>query len=249
MKTSNVAEEIELRIPGVPGTALGHRIYRYDAVASTNLLALERPEEGAVYVADSQTAGRGQRGNTWSSAPGLGLWFSVCLSGDPAGLPFAAALAVRDALRPRAQVELKWPNDVLLDDRKICGILAEHRAGWTALGVGLNLAHQPEDFPEELRHTAGSLNALTGETWDPNDTLGRILLNLNEQVESLRKGEYDLVRNQWATACNIVGKIIERGEIRGLVAGMEVDGALVVQTTQGTRRVDSGSVRILGEHS
>ena len=237
--------KLELRMPGIETNVLGGRLYTYDEVPSTNLLALENPDDGAVFVADSQSAGRGQHGNSWMSAPRLGLWFSVCLAGDPKGLPFAAALAVRAALRPRVRAQLKWPNDVLLDGRKICGILAEHRGGWTALGIGLNVNHQLEDFPEELRETAGSLALLTGETWNRNETLCRILLELDRQVSRLRKGEYDRVRNQWASACDIVGKRIVRGSVEGTVMGIEADGALVVHTGVETVRVDSGAIRIL----
>jgi BirA family biotin operon repressor/biotin-[acetyl-CoA-carboxylase] ligase len=224
---------------------VGHRLYTYDQVGSTNSLALELPEDGAVHIADSQTAGRGQHGKSWMSAPRLGLWFSVCLAGDPKGLPFAAALAVRAALRPRTRAALKWPNDVTLQGRKICGILAEHRDGWTALGIGVNVHHRPEDFPEELRETAGSLESITGEKWDRNDTFCRILLELDRQVSRLRKGEYDRVRNQWATACDIVGKRIARDGLEGTVMGIEEDGALVMNTGDRTVRVDSGVIRII----
>lgn len=243
------AAKLELRMPGIETTVVGSRLYHYDEVPSTNLLALEHPEDGAVFVADSQTAGRGQHGNSWMSAPRLGLWFSVCLAGDPKGLPFAAALAVRAALRPRVRATLKWPNDVLLEGRKICGILAEHRGGWTALGIGLNVHHRVEDFPEALRETAGSLAGLTGEAWDRNDTLCRVLLELDRQVSRLRQGAYDRVRNQWASACDIVGKRIVRGDIEGTVMGIEADGALVVHTGGATVRVDSGAIRILEGNS
>ena len=118
------------------------RIIRSDAVClvdetdSTNALALEPGLDGAVYLAERQRTGRGRFGRSWHSAPGLGLWFSVRLTGNPDGLLFAAGLAMRDALGAFVPVSLKWPNDIMSGCRKICGMLLERRDGRIALGIG-----------------------------------------------------------------------------------------------------------------
>lgn len=222
------------------------QITHYESVDSTNRLALEARKDWAVFWADTQTAGRGQHGKRWESAAAKGLWFSVCLSGSAQGLQFAAALAVRDALKQLdVPVSLKWPNDLLLDSKKLCGILVEHRESWNAVGIGLNVNHQESDFPEELRNTATSLRIQSGREWDRETLLHKMLECLDYWVQLLRSGAYTRVFSEWAAACAIVGRQIERDEIKGCVLALEEDGALRVQTDQGIVRVDSGCVVIL----
>ncbi|MBI2432579.1 MAG: biotin--[acetyl-CoA-carboxylase] ligase [Candidatus Hydrogenedentes bacterium] len=231
-------------------------VRRVDCVASTNTLALEARQDGLVIVAETQTAGRGRRGNTWHSAPGVGLWFSVCLQQTARGLTFAAALAVQEALRAELgdgtegtnrTLELKWPNDILLNRLKVCGILVEHRNGWSALGVGINVHHRREDFPEELQGTAGSLEMLTGRRWDRNDLLEDVLQRLTPHLLALRLGHYASVRAAWASALDIEGKLVRRGEISGRVIGVDGNGALNIETSTGVVSISAGEVEWLEE--
>lgn len=207
------------------------------AVASTNDLALAARQDGAVFVADTQTAGRGRRGRTWESRPGLGLWFSVALAGPPDGLNFAAPLALRDALAPGAAPALRWPNDLMLDGRKVGGILIEHRAGWTALGVGLNVAHAAEDFAPALRPAATSLALATGRAWDRWAVLRRALDALDRGVRALRAGGAAPAREAWFDALGIAGRPFARGGVAGVVAGVADNGALILRGDDGAARV------------
>lgn len=200
---------------------------------STNILALDALEDGAVFVADTQTAGRGQHGRRWESAPGLGLWFSICLKGNPTGLNFAAPLAIRQALAPLVPVNIKWPNDVLLDGRKLCGILIEHRGGWNALGIGLNVNHIEEDFPPELRGQATSLRMATGTEQDRRQVLDAILASLDPMLESWRSGRLDAIHRAWSEACGIIGQPVHRAGIVGTAESIREDGALLVRTDTG----------------
>jgi BirA family biotin operon repressor/biotin-[acetyl-CoA-carboxylase] ligase len=215
-----------------------HRVVVLPETDSTNRLALECGEDGVVFVADAQTAGRGRHGNRWDSAPGLGLWFSVALPAETAGLIFAAALAVRDAVRPEAALDLKWPNDLLHQGRKVCGMLVETRNGRAALGIGLNVHHRVEDFPEPLRASAGSL-ALAAPTvaWRRAEVLGRILAQLDCRLAQLRGGGFDAVHAAWAEACGILGRRVRRGGVEGEVKLIDREGALLVQTGCGMVRV------------
>jgi BirA family biotin operon repressor/biotin-[acetyl-CoA-carboxylase] ligase len=192
----------------LPGLQILQGVSWIPQAESTNSLALAAREDGLVIVADAQTAGRGQHGRRWASAAGLGLWFSVCLRGAPQGLNFAAPLAVRDALAPFAPMNIKWPNDVLHEGRKLCGVLVEHRAGWTALGIGINVNHLREDFPEALQHTATSL-----AQW--------------------RGGDTPVLFRAWAEACAIMGQPVDRAGITGVAEGLREDGALMVRTGAG----------------
>jgi BirA family biotin operon repressor/biotin-[acetyl-CoA-carboxylase] ligase len=215
------------------------RVKRIAETPSTNTLALEAREDGAVFVADAQTGGRGTHGRAWHSAPGLGIWMSVCLRGDPHGLNFAAPLAIRDALAPMATLRIKWPNDLLHEERKICGILVEHRASWSALGIGLNVNHRVEDFPGELRDSATSLRIATGGECDREAVLTALLAALTERLGQWRSGGVPLLYRQWAESCVIMGEPVCRDGIRGTVAGLRPDGALLVRT-------DAGEIALTG---
>ncbi len=229
-----------------PGTRIvGREVRTFDEIDSTNTYVLEHGFEGLAVVADRQTMGRGRLGRTWFSAPGLGLWCTVALEGDARGLVFAAALAVRDAIAPRCALTIKWPNDLLLDKRKVCGILIEQRGERIALGIGLNVHHKAEDFPEELRAKAGSLEMLAGGEWDRAELLRGILTHLDQWVILLRWGGHDAVRREWAQACNLVGRRIRCGESEGVVAGIDDIGALEVDSPGGRIRVVSGDLTVL----
>lgn len=237
-------------IPGLSVPPLRTRVLekrpRYLATAeSTNDLALECRKDGAIFVADAQTAGRGRHGNNWHSAPGLGLWFSVSLKGPSRGLMFAAALAVREAVRPRAELALKWPNDLLCAGKKVCGILVEHRDAWSVVGVGINVHHRPEDFPAALRRKAASLDTATGLPWDRSGLLHAVLESLDAAVWRLRHDGYDEMWQAWSEACDIVGRRVWRGALSGRVVAVEEDGALLVETKGGHRERITGVVDVV----
>jgi BirA family biotin operon repressor/biotin-[acetyl-CoA-carboxylase] ligase len=232
-------------LPPLHTHVVGSSLYFYDTVESTNALALRRGrrvvrEDGAVFVAERQTAGRGRHGNAWHSAAGLGLWFSVSLKGPSQGLMFAAALAVRDAARPKARLSIKWPNDVLCAGRKLCGVLVEHRDGWSAVGIGINVKHRPEDFPEELRESAGSLESATDREWDRDWLLSAVLQSLDGMVLRLRRGEQEAIWREWVAACRIIGATVRRDDVVGRVTAIDERGALLVETDTGLRRITSG---------
>src|SRR3954447_7540896 len=147
------------------------------ATASTNdharAFAAAGAPHGAMATTTWQTAGRGRQGRTWTAPPGRALAMSLLLRGalDPL-LSLRAGLAVADVAGPGARV--KWPNDVLIDGRKVAGVLVEGRPqeAWAVLGIGLNVAIRPDDFPPELRDTAGTLGR---EPSDLEPTLNELL--------------------------------------------------------------------------
>ena len=224
---------------------IGHKIVTFDVIDSTNTYALDHGENGMVIVADRQTAGRGRQGHTWFSAPGLGLWFTVAFDGLTEGLSFAAVLAVRDAISDRVPVQLKWPNDVLCNGKKICGILVEHRAGRTALGIGINVHHRREDFPPELRNSAGSLESEAGGTWDRSEVLRAVLTHLDRRVILMLNEGIGPVRQEWAETCDIVGRRIQRGDISGVVQEIDMSGALIIDVEGELHTIHSGDITYL----
>ena len=224
---------------------IGARVLALDEVESTNTLALRIDGHGVVIVSDRQTAGRGRHGRSWDSQPGLGLWFSVGFEGHIEGLGFAAALSVRDALAPRCPVTVKWPNDLLLFGKKVCGILVENKCSRTALGIGINVRHQYEDFPEHLRERATSLELATGQSWNRNVLLTEILTHLDRRVMALLRGGYETIHAEWAEACNLKGRRVQFDGAEAVVAEIDGDGALIVSMPGGNRRLMAGEVNVV----
>jgi BirA family transcriptional regulator, biotin operon repressor / biotin---[acetyl-CoA-carboxylase] ligase len=178
---------------------IGRRIIVLESTRSTNdflrqMLTPELPE-GFVVFAEEQTAGRGQRGNRWESAPHQGLWFSVLLRpqiplNESPRLTNWAAQAVAATIRGATGLEptVKPPNDIYLGERKVAGVLVETKAGrgsdFTAIaGIGVNLNQAPEDFPDELRARAGSLAQVLGRKISRSDFAIALLRELERTRE------------------------------------------------------------------
>ena len=196
----------ELFIRPLPGRdskppVIGREIIVVPTVTSTNdeieKLARDGVPEGVVVFAEEQTRGRGRMGRTWSSLRGKDLIFSVLLR--PPWPPMAmtrltvlAAVAVARAVGrfceaahqskaadPQSRPTIKWPNDVLLDGKKVAGILVETHDDYAILGIGLNVNGTGRDFPPELRSTATSLRISKGKTWDREALATELLSQLN----------------------------------------------------------------------
>lgn len=232
--------------PAPLDTALvGSRVLVYDAVDSTSDLAARLDGDGVVVVADAQVAGRGRHGRRWESRAGLGLWFSIGFDGLLHSLAPAAVLSVRDALAPHL-TEVKWPNDLLMGGRKICGVLVEHRRGRTVLGVGVNVLHQAEDFPVELRGVATSLLMQTGERYARGSLLRDILQALDKRLLAIQTQEpTSALQQEWEEACGMVGRTVRSNDLQGVVEAIDASGALVLATDEGLRRVAHGDVLVV----
>ena len=226
----------------------GFQVEFLPETASTNTLALDCGEDQRVFIADVQTGGRGRRGAVWHSAPGLGLWMSIALRRPPADLGPAAALAVRMAVRDLGfdpPLALKWPNDLLAGRRKACGILVEHRAGQSAVGIGLNLAQAEEDFPPGLRGTATSLALAYGRAPGRDELARAVLVAYRVQLDALDAGRATDVFDAWREVLALEGRAITREGLSGVVEAVERDGALRMRTANGIVRVDAGAVEIV----
>ncbi len=234
-----------------------------DELPSTNDFALRQARDGGrrlplLVLTARQTQGRGRGVNRWWSSAGS-LTFSLLLdlraalpsSETRTSISLVVGLSVCEALAtltPGHRCELKWPNDVLLDGKKVCGILVESPAappGHAVLGIGINVNNSFADAPAELRRTAISLRDATGATHDLTDALIRVLQQLASRLADVATGGLRL-----STACApwsaLDGRSIvvqaNRQRITGLCAGIDDDGALVVATSQGRRRIFSGTV-------
>ena len=200
-------------------------------------LALEGAPHGTLVTAAQQSAGRGRQGRSWVAPPGRALLCSLVLRDPPRLLPLAAGVAVRDVAGPEALV--KWPNDVLLERRKVAGILVEGRPqeGWAVLGVGLNVALRPQDFPPELRERAGTLG-LSPDELEP--MLERLLTALERWIYASEHEVLEAFRGRDA----LLDRPVRWSGGAGRGAGIDGDGRLVVATGDGTVALEAGEVHL-----
>jgi BirA family biotin operon repressor/biotin-[acetyl-CoA-carboxylase] ligase len=228
---------------GRTASALGRPRLHLRATTSTNDRARALAEGGAPHgtlvTAAEQHAGRGRQGRTWSAPPGRALLLSLVLRDPPALLPLGAALAVAEVAGPAARI--KWPNDVLVEGRKVAGILAEARPreGWAVLGIGLNVALRVEDLPDELHATAGTLG-LTPADLEP--TLERLLAALERSLALDPAALLEAYRARDA----LRGSEVAWAGGRGTAAGIDGAGRLVVELPEGGRTaLSAGEVHLL----
>ena len=216
-----------------------HRHYR--RTDSTNTRARELAEAGAprgtVVTAGEQTGGRGRQGRSWVAPAGKALLYSAVLRPLDERhllLPLAAPIAVCEAaesLQPGVECAIKWPNDVWVEGRKVGGILIEARPqdGWAVIGVGLNLAIEPHEFPAELREAATSL----GGGVSPERARAALDAALGDWVEA----EPAAILGQWRERDALRGREVAWEEGSGVADGVDDRGGLVVVTPGGARAV------------
>jgi BirA family transcriptional regulator, biotin operon repressor / biotin---[acetyl-CoA-carboxylase] ligase len=208
---------------------------------STNMRARELAAAGAPHgtlvTAAEQSAGRGRQGRTWTAPPGRTLLCSVVVHGPPPLVSLLAGVATAQAIGPAAR--LKWPNDVYVDGRKVAGILVEGRPqeGWGVVGIGVNVAVAPQDFPAELADRAGTLG-LGPEAIEP--LLVRLLAELERWLAAPVEEMLQAVRARDA----LLGQTLTwaGGTARG--AGIDEHGRLLVDTHDGRQALNAGEVHL-----
>lgn len=248
------------RLSGKEVSLFCGKIHYYAKVDSTNNLAKrcaeEGAEEGSVFVADTQTRGRGKLGRSWFSRKSDGLYASILLRPDvPATktpiLTLLSAVAVAETLgeviRETGPVQLvftdiKWPNDVLLNSRKVCGILSEmamkgHRASYVVIGIGVNINN--DRFPPPLNGQATSLFLETGQRFSRVKVFHVLLRIFQSWYKSFLDYRFDKIFDRWCQLSSYAhGKNIsvemDKKMISGITRGLSKDGALLLERTDGT---------------
>jgi BirA family biotin operon repressor/biotin-[acetyl-CoA-carboxylase] ligase len=248
----------------------GEPHHHFERTDSTNTRARELAAEGAahgtVVTADEQTAGRGRQGRTWTAPPGKALLYSAIvrpLDERHLMLPLAAPLAVcaaAEELRPGLECGVKWPNDVLVEGRKLAGILVEARPqdGWAVVGVGLNLTVSGEEFPAELRDRAVSIFS-SGERDregvrrslpavappDPPTIPLHAAEILNRHLATWVEAEPHEVLKSWRQRDALKGRDVAWDGGSGVADGVDDRGYLLVVTPGGDRvAVGAGEVHL-----
>jgi BirA family biotin operon repressor/biotin-[acetyl-CoA-carboxylase] ligase len=233
-------------------------IHRFATLDSTMTEAAKLAAAGAaggtVVVAAEQTAGQGRLGRSWHSEPGSGLYMTVILRPKlcPDSLPIvtlALGLAVAEGIRQIAGVacDLRWPNDVMVGDRKCAGILAQLYDGVLLAGIGINVNHS--SFPGEIASMATSLRQATGREHSPDDLMQAVLDHIDSQMDLLlRDGKAPVLRAFTEASSYVRGRrvIVDQGdnELHGTTEGLNEQGFLWVREDNGIRRlILAGGVR------
>ncbi len=247
----------------------GSEILYFDSLDSTNRyagkLASEGCNEGLTVIAGRQTGGRGRLGRSWESPAEKGIYLSIVLKPDIAPvespiLTFAAAVAVEKAIRTTTGIKagIKWPNDLIIDGRKVCGILLEmnseaDKVNYVILGIGLNYSQSVEDFPKELKDRAISLKlaAAAGSRFDRLSLIKSILRELDSVLKLVKEGSYEKILDVWREYSITLGKEIafkiKDNGYCGTAIDITGEGRLLVECRDGARReLLSGEISIRG---
>lgn len=242
-------------------TYIGKNIYAYKEVNSTNtvakFLSMNNIENGSVIISEKQSNAKGRSGKFWESPLG-GIWLSIVLNPqvEHSKLPFitlATGVAVANALEKIGidNAEIKWSNDIYINDKKVCGILTEAIAQFNTIenviiGVGIDANFDYEEFPEVLKEDSTTLKEELGEEVDINYLI-KIFLEEFEKIGVLfTEGEFEKILKEWRKRSYTIGKIVEVKEpfnktYDAYVIGVDKDGALVVEKIDGTlEKVISG---------
>ena len=241
-------------------------VYHYTSLESTNSEAVRLARNGSsdwtVIFADEQKKGRGRYAREWYSPPGLGLYFSIILR--PAiDLKLINLINLRTAwiiaqminreLSGQANIEirLKWPNDVLVNEKKISGILVEseifnRQLNYLVVGIGINLNHTPQEFPPEIRSLATSLRLESNHIYDPLVLLKDIVCALNNKLYIDFKNKFRKVVEDYQ---KLMAYLDQPAEIRlnselikGKIKGLDASGQLIMQQGEDIRLINSGDL-------
>ncbi len=253
--------------PLIRGTIFAQRIHHYFSIGSTNVAAMKAGSdgepEGAVFLAEEQTGGRGRAGHSWESAQSLGVYCSVVLRpelspADALLLSLIAGIAVAQAVEQVTGLhpDLRWPNDVMLGERKFCGILTEMnseptRVRYVVVGIGINVNHS--SFAGELEPIATSLRMESGHTWSRVELAAALLKSLDSKYRELteagpaaRSSILRTFEERSSYAHSRYVSVEGPGGYEGVTEGLDERGFLLVRTQSGLRTVLSGDVRAIG---
>ena len=230
----------------------GAETYYFDKIDSTNTKAKELAEEGhpsgTFVVADQQTAGKGRRGRSWDSLPGTGIYMTLMLKPDinpnhASMLTLVTAMAVANAMHrvTGAEALIKWPNDILVSDRKICGILSEMLLNdvgveYVVIGIGLNVNFSEADLRDDLKQTATSLCRELGHAADPDRVLTLFLEIFEKWYNRWHQEGFENIRTNWLNHnCTIGRRVLVKDDDVVIFEGIATDIN------------DYGSIQVVGQ--
>lgn len=233
----------------------------FDVTTSTNAIAhqwaMEGAPHGAIVTAGEQTAGVGRRGREWVSAPDKGIYLSFVLRPNAAILPqqctLLLAVAACRALEKTGGVnaQTKWPNDILLQGKKVGGVLCsgewrQNELAFIIAGIGLNINQTKEELPERPLYPAISLRQITGVEHDVEEVLQKVLLEMDVLEQQHLQGQWAAIHDEFERRCIFMGEVIglqeEQKKYFGIAQCIDDEGFLWLQTADGPRRFVNGEI-------
>jgi len=232
----------------ISSTGIVREIVELHSVGSTNTVALDSGRPGLLVVASEQTAGRGRKGRTWFSPAGTNLYMTLTVDTNDPRLPLVAGVAVREALSvlmvKSALLEVKWPNDLIVHGRKLCGILCESRGGITAVGIGVNV--NPLAWPPDLADSATSLALILGREVQRQEVLRLVLTEVEKWLFIFARQGFEPVRRNYLEHGLLKSYALTTEEgVPCSVVDMNSDGHLLINAAGTLKELVSGSIRII----
>lgn len=239
---------------GLSTKFMGHRIFHYHCLQSTNetarVLAEKGAEKGTIILSEEQLNGRGRLGRNWVSPYGRGIWMSIILKPtispiETSQLTLVAGVAVTESIRGLTGLPalIKWPNDILINNKKVCGILTESKVEidvvhYVIIGIGINVNLDKSNFPEDIRAKATSLKIENGgNSISRVALLQQVLSNFEHYYLQYLKEGFGTIRHQWKKYSITFDRYITIQTIKrklvGLVLDIDQNGALVVRDSSG----------------
>lgn len=234
---------------------IGKEIYYFPELKSTNIMAKEKAlhraegiNEGALIIAERQSAGKGRLGREWFSPAG-GIWLSIILYPQlpPSYIPritLMTAVVVVRAIKMCTQIEpkIKWPNDILINEKKVCGILTEMSAeldiiNWVVVGIGINVNIDHREYPEDIQENTISLKEASGKEVLRAKMVQIFLQEFEKYYESLKRREFSSILKEWKFYSHTLGRKInvDMGEriVTGEAVNINEEGALILKKENG----------------
>lgn len=243
---------------GLTTDFIGHSLFIYDETDTTNNRAKESntSPDGSVFIAEVQTHGKGSRGRGWTSPRGIGIWHSILLKPEISPLEVSqitlvAGLAVCKAIGLDSMI--KWPNDIVIDGKKICGILTEMSAeinmvNYVVCGIGVNV--NTESFDDDIADKATSMFIESGHKYVRNELIAKLLNEFEYYYKKFLDGGLSAILDEYKKCCVTLGRevnvIFKNETVRGTAVDVDENGSLAVQTENGIIHVTSGEVSVRG---
>ncbi len=256
---------LELLKKSLAGKLFGQNLYFYQEINSTNdkafSLGINDAPEGTAVIADSQTAGRGRLQRQWHSPAGVNLYTSVILKPEfetfrASQIPLMGGVAVARVLEHYCPgITLKWPNDVMIREKKVCGILSQakisaDKINFIVLGIGINVNIDSHQFPVDILDIATSLAMETGATISCQELIISLYENLEKCYKQLLQKGFGPIKQEWLRLAPMIGRhikiVFKNEEIEGTAADLDDNGSLILMTAENREiKISAGDSSIM----
>jgi len=264
---SNIITEYEI-LKNLNTEIFGRReIHIFEETDSTNMqafkIASKNAPEGSIVITETQTGGKGRLGRRWVSPPRKNLYISLIIKPQirisfAPRITIVTAVALSDTLEESGAAGhmIKWPNDILYDNKKLSGILTEMKGDcdsidFIIIGIGVNLNSGPDDYPDNIKDSAVSVKDITGSEIDRVKFLTLFLMNFEKHYIAFLNGKFPEILEKWKSRSFIINRRIKVSNFdetfTGIVTGITPDGNLIVNTDEGICHVNSGDINFIGE--